>query len=425
MKKNIKSKKNDKKPFFLKKYFKSKNKAKNSSFKDVVIERDNCFNIVEVIVIILISILFGIVVGYILSSTSTYESKLSDEVSEIVTTYDAILENYYGEVEASELVDAAVSGMIDVLDDPYSIYMDSEDTDTFLESVNGSFVGLGITIEQSDNTFKIIEIIKNSPAEDSELKIGDIILKVDDNSVEGLTLEQLSDLIKGKSGSKVNLTIRRDEKEDVIIVKRGVVEIPTVTGTIIEENVGYIVIDSFSATTSEQFSKQLKVLEKKNIDSLIIDVRDNPGGKLGQVNNILDLFFNKKTILYQIVTKDKTTKIYADNNDKRNLPVVVLVNHDSASASEILAACFQDNYKNATIVGSVTYGKGTIQKAIELSSGSSIKYTTQKWLTPNGEWINEKGIIPDEVVSQSDEYSNFPSYANDLQLQKAIEILTK
>ena len=426
MKKVSKSKKNEKKPFFWKKTRKVVEKDEDiEDVREVVVERDKGFNTIEVMVIILISILFGVVVGCILSSGRTFGTAVSDEVAEIITTYDAILENYYEDIDASELADAAVSGMISILDDPYSVYMDSSDTDSFLESVNGSFVGIGVNVEWSDSTFKIIDVFENSPAEEAGLKENDIIIKIDGGEVKNLTLNDVSGLIKGESGTKVEITVLRGEEEVTVTAKRGVVEIPSVESSVIEENIGYISIDSFSATTSEQFSKQLKKLEDKNIESLIIDVRDNPGGKLGQVNKILDIFFNKKTILYKIVTKDKTTNIYADNSDKMDIPVVVLVNHESASASEILAACFQDNYKNATIVGSVTYGKGTIQKAVELSSGASIKYTTQKWLTPKGNWINEKGVIPDEVVSQSDDYSLNPTYENDLQLQKAVEVLKK
>lgn len=427
MKKESKNKKTDKKPFFFKRSRKVVEKSEDDeAVREVIVERDNGFNTVEVIVIILISILFGVVVGYILSSTRTFGTAVSDEVTEIITTYDSILDNYYEDVDASELADAAVSGMISILDDPYSVYMDSTDTDSFLESVNGSFVGIGVTVEWSgEGIFKIVDVIDNSPAEDAGLKQNDIILKIDDEEVGALTLDELSNLIKGKSGTKVAITVLRGEEEVRLTVKRGVVEIPSVESSVIDDDIGYILIDSFSATTSEQFNKQLKNLEDKDIKSLIIDVRDNPGGKLGQVNKVLDNFFNKKTILYKIVTKDKTTNIYADNSDKMNIPVVVLVNHESASAAEILAACFQDNYDNATIVGSVTYGKGTIQKAVELSSGASIKYTTQKWLTPKGKWINEKGIIPDEVVNQGDEYSLDASYENDLQLQKAVEILKK
>ena len=255
-------------------------------------------------------------------------------------------------------------------------------------------------------------------------QIGNVRITFDKN-VEGLTLDEMSNLIKGKSGSKVSLTVLRGEEEVTVVAKRGVVEIPSVSSDILEESIGYIKIDSFSATTSDQFSKKLKSMEEKNISSLVIDVRDNPGGKLGQVNKILEKFFSKKTVLYQIVTKDKTTKVYDDTSDNRDYPVVVLVNNGSASAAEILAASFQDNYKDVTIVGTVTYGKGTIQKAIELSSGASIKYTTQKWLTPKGKWINEKGVIPDEIIEQGDKYGANPTYANDVQLQKAVEILKK
>ena len=169
----------------------------------------------------------------------------------------------------------------------------------------------------------------------------------------------------------------------------------------------------------------IETLEKKNIKSLIIDVRDNPGGRLGQVNNILDLFFDKKTILYQIETKSKKEKIYAKKANSKDIPVVVLVNYGSASAAEILASAFQEQYENATIIGEVTYGKGTIQKAFELSGGSSIKYTTQKWLTSKEKWINEIGVVPDLVIAQSKDYLEEPSIANDIQLQEAINLLKK
>lgn len=426
MKKETKIKKSEKKPFAKKKVLKhEKVEIEEENVREIVVERDNGFNTVEVIVIILISILFGLVIGYILSSSRTFGSKVSDEASEIVTTYDTILKNYYDEIEPSELADAAIAGMIGILDDPYSIYMNSGDTESFLESVNGSFVGIGINVEWNNDKFKIISVFEDSPASKAGLKENDIIIKVDDRNVEGLSLDEVSNLIKGKSGSKVSLTVLRGEEELTLIAKRGVVEIPSVESDILEEAIGYIKIDNFSATTSEQFNKKLKDMEEKNISSLIIDVRDNPGGKLGQVNKILEKFFSKKTVLYKIVTKDKTTKVYDDTSDSKDYPVVVLVNNGSASAAEILAASFQDNYKNGTIVGTVTYGKGTIQKAIELSSGASIKYTTQKWLTPKGKWINEKGVVPEVVIEQGADYGANPTYANDVQLQKAVELLKK
>ena len=396
---------------------------KHTKVHDTFIEKSNKFNIIEVIIIIIISVIFGLVVGWVLSSSKSFGTEVSLEVSEIVSTYESILDNYYYEIDKGELADAAIKGMIGVLDDPYSLYMDSDDTNLFLENVNGSFVGIGISVEWSNNQFKIVDVIKDSPADESKIEINDYIIKVNENDVSGLSLEELSNLIKGKVGTKVSLTLLRGEDVVNVIVTRDNVAVPSVNSYVLVNNIGYIFIESFTENSGIQFKEALKSLEKQSINSLIIDVRDNPGGKLGQVNKILDVFLDKKHVLYQIVNKDDNTKIYADSSDKKDIPIVVLVNHNSASASEILASSFQDNYDNATIVGSVTYGKGTIQKAVELSSGSSIKYTTQKWLTPKGKWINEIGIIPDEVITQSDLYSSDKSYDNDLQLQKAVEIL--
>lgn len=427
MKKNDKKRKNSKNLSFVKKisaFFKKSKfytKFKNDS-KDV---KNNYFNTFEVLIIILISILFGAVVGCVICSNKAFsdDSKVGEQ--EIISTYRAILENYYGEVDDKELVNAAISGMIGVLDDPYSVYMDVNDTNSFLQNVDGSFVGIGVSVEWSDNIFRIIEVMDDSPAAKAGFEIDDIIIAIDGKDVNGLTLDGLTTLIKGKEGTKVSLTVSRDGEELLIKTKRAVVEIPSVTSDIFDGNIGYLAVDSFSSTTGKQFSKHLSKLEEDNIKSLIIDVRDNPGGKLGQVNEILDIFFDKNTILYKVVTKEKTTNVYAKKANKQVMPVVVLINHNSASASEMLASCFQENYKNSTIVGISSYGKGTIQQAVELSSGASVKYTTQSWLTSKGKDINEKGIIPDVIVEQSDSYCEEPSFANDLQLQKAIEILSK
>ncbi len=429
MKKNSKDK--NKKTFFFKKYsrpvveLKEVEEDEDENIREVVVEKDNGFNVIEVIVIIFVSVLFGVVVGCILSSSKTFGIAVDSEVQEIISTYENIVENYYDEVDKEELLEAAVSGMISKLDDPYSVYMDSEDTEAFNETVDGSFVGIGTTVEWTDGNFRIIEVLSGSPAEKAGIKVEDYIIKVDKNDVSSLTLDEVSDLIRGKEGTTVNITVQRENEEIDFKIKRGVVEVPSVVSNIFEDNIGYIYISSFASNTSDQFTTAYNELKEKGIKSLIIDVRDNPGGRLGQVNNLLDLFFDKKEILYKIETKGEVENVYAKKADKLSIPVVVIVNHNSASASEILAASFQDNYSKATIVGTVTYGKGTIQKAIELSSGASIKYTTQKWLTPKGKWVNEVGIVPDEVVEQSEEYLYEPSNDNDAQLQKAIEILKK
>lgn len=200
--------------------------------------------------------------------------------------------------------------------------------------------------------------------------------------------------------------------------------VPTVSSNLFNEEdqkIGYIKIDLFSNTTYQEFIKELKKLEKKKIASLIIDVRDNSGGHLDQVQKLVDIFLEKKAVIYQIEGKS-SKKVYATTKEKRNYKIAVLINHTSASASEILAAAMQESYK-ATIIGTNSYGKNSIQKQQKLSNGSLVKYTVKKWLTPNGKSIENNGVIPDIVVGQKEDYYNNPTIDNDQQLQKAIEIL--
>ena len=189
--------------------------------------------------------------------------------------------------------------------------------------------------------------------------------------------------------------------------------------------IGYICIETFAANTYEQFRNVLKDLESENINSLIIDVRDNPGGHLNQAKKILSLFFDKKTVLYQLQTKDKIKKVYSSSNKKRTYDIAVLINSNSASASEILASSFQDNYKNSVLIGVKSYGKGTVQQEVLLSTGASMKYTVEKWLTAKGKTIEGSGIVPDKEIEHNPLYYLQPSDENDVQLQKAFEVLTK
>lgn len=396
----------------------------DDNVKEVIVERDNGFNIVEVIVIIIVSVFFGIVVGYLLKSTKPFGEKVTNEVQEIVSTYDKILNEYYGEVDEKELMDAAISGMISVLDDPYSSFMDSNNTDLFNESVDGTFIGLGVTIMLDDSGVKILEIIENSPASKANLKVDDFILKINDVSVEGKSLYEVSEMIGNKKDNNITLLVRRGDAEVSTTAQIGVVTMPSVSSKIFDSHIGYISIDTFAANTSNEFTKHLSKLEKDGIDSLIIDVRDNSGGRVGQVNEILDLFMKKNTVLYKIQSKDATNEILATSSEYRKYPVNILINKSSASASEILTMSFKEKYKKCLVVGETSYGKGTIQTAVKLSSGASIKYTTQKWLSPSGEWIHGVGVVPNEVVANDENYYLNPTDETDLQLQKAIELLS-
>lgn len=390
----------------------------------------NAFTIPEVILLVIISILFGAVMGCILTySKSLGTVKVTKDEAELIAAYEKIRDNYYGDVSESSLVGAAIDGMVNSLDDPYSYYLDESNTSSFNQRLNGTYIGIGITICHDENDEnQVIEILDGSPAKKAGLQIGDVFLSIDGNDVRNLSLEDISSFMKGNVGDKHSFVLLRNDKEVAFDIKLDEIELLSVYSKIIEgngKNIGYINISTFAANTYKQFNKNLKSLEKEKIDSLIIDVRNNPGGHLNQVQDILSLFFDKKTVLYQIENKDKVEKVYATTKDKRNYDIVVLINSESASASEILASCFKENYKKATIIGTTSYGKGTVQKTYELSDGSSMKYTAEKWLTSKGKWINEVGVKPDIEVELPDEYYNNASDENDLQLQKALEVLTK
>ena len=403
---------------------KKKNKHSKTNFKKSV----EGFTLFEVVIIIFISVLFGIIVGCIISVSKlgVIGPNVSKEMQEVIATYNNIIDEYYGEVDEKKLMNAAISGMVSILDDPHSSYRDNDDTHSFTQSVDGEYGGRGSTRTWIDGVCTVVEVAKNSPAEKQGIKVDDIIIEVDSNDVTKSTLEEISSLLTGEKGTSVSIKMKRGEEEKDFTVVRDIIEIQSVTSKVYEEDdkkIGYMYIDTFASNTYKQFSKHLKKLEKKNIDSLIIDVRGNSGGRLTQVNDILDEFLDKKIEIYRIETKGKEKKVYTTDKTKRNYPVVVLVNDGSASASEILASAFMYNYKNATIVGNTTYGKGTIQKAVELSSGASLKYTTQKWLTSKGESLQDKGLTPQVEVQQVAEYYDNPSDETDAQLKKAIEVL--
>ena len=398
--------------------------------REVIVEKNVGFNMIEVIVMIIISILFGILVGSVVSnSRKTVDGvKVSHELQEFITTYNNINDNYYGKISEQELVSAAIEGMITKLDDPYSVYMDNKETENFNTTIDGSYTGIGATVSSKDGNNYIVSLFDKSPAEKSGLKVGDIFVKVNGKDVKGMELDKLTSLIKGKANTVVDITVLRDGKEITKTITRSSIDILSFTSKVIEKNkkkVGYIYISTFAANSYKQFNKELSKLEKENIDSLIIDVRSNPGGHLTQVTKILELFMDKKKVIYQVESKGKRIKKYSTTAVKRDYNVSVLINPASASASEILAAAFKESYDKATLVGEKSYGKGTVQKAYQLSNGASFKYTTEKWLTPKGNWIDKAGVKPDVEVKLDEKYKKDPSDKNDLQLQKALDILTK
>lgn len=389
------------------------------------------FNLIEVVIIMIItaicSITITIKVSYTINKISQ-KMMTASELLEFSETYQTITDEYYENLDKAELINAAISGMLNYLDDPYSKYLDKDQTNSLNEELEGEYVGMGgeVTFNKSGEIY-ISKVYKDSPAEKAGLKANDVFVKVDDKEVKGMTLTELSALIKGKEGTKVKVVIKRDKKEQEIEITRGKVDIQSVTTKVYEKSnkkIGYINISTFANNTFEQFKKAEKDLESQNVDSLVIDLRGNTGGYLTSVTSIAEMFVNKGDIIYQLDTKGKITKIKSKNNPTIDLKVAILVNKGSASASEILTAALKENI-NAEVIGVTTYGKGKVQKTRTLSTGAMIKYTTQNWLTPNGEEIDGKGIKPTVEVELNEKYYKNPNESNDNQLQKALEMMSK
>lgn len=390
-------------------------------FKNIFSKNNNKFTYKETILLMLISFFFGAIIIGILTGNKTY-SGYSKSFDEFIDTYQDIIDNYYQEVDNEKLIENGIKGMISYLGDPYSTYMNTEDADDFNTTVEGRYQGIGCEVMMNtDGTVSIGEVFLGG-AKDAGLKTGDIITKVNGEEITGLTLDELVSKVKGKAGTSVKITYKRDDKEKTVKVTRKVIEMISVESKTIEQegkNIGYISVTSFSSNTGDQFKNNLEELEKKGIDSLIVDLRGNSGGYLTVCTDMISMFTKKNTIIYQLSTKGKIEKAKDKTAEFRKYPIVVLVNSASASASEVFTAALQQNY-GATVIGTTTYGKGKVQKAYSLQSGATVKYTFQEWLTPKGFSIDGVGITPDIVVNYIVNESN-EEYDN--QLMKAISFL--
>lgn len=413
-----------------------KNKDSNKKVKEKKIEIVNnnktkekeLYTSKEVIIVMIFSIGIGILMcfGGISIITGKNYLAVTKDLKKVVDTYYAIVDNYYGELDRDKLIDGAVEGMISSVGDTFTSYSDTDSTSSFDETINGSYEGIGCTVATlEDGTISVIDMFEDSPSYKAGLKVGDIILKVDGESYEGKNSNDISNYIKNSGKSKIVLTVKRDNEEKDISINLSKVEIPHVSGKVIEQDskkIGYIKISLFASNSYKQFKNKLDELEKSNIDDLIIDVRDNSGGYLSSVTDICNLFLEKGKVIYQLEDSKGKVKKKDTTKEKRKYDIVVLINGGSASASEILASAIKESY-GGDIVGTNSYGKGTVQQTKKLLDGSMIKYTTQKWLTPDGNSINEVGVTPTKVVELNEEYFNNPTTENDNQLQEAIKLI--
>lgn len=382
------------------------------------------FSTIEVVFLVVVTCLVSLYFG----TKITYKEANKDEfLSEIEKVYQEITTNYYTDVNKDDLLSGAINGMTSALD-KYSTLIDSSD-ETFYLTLEGSYSGIGIEISSdNDNNILIVGVLSNSPAEKAGLKTEDIIKKIDDIDLSDKDYKYVSEYIRKNSNkNEYKIEISRNGETLTYNLKKDTVTIKSVSSKIIEKEnkkIGYIYISIFSNTTTSQFKKELDNLKSSGITSLIIDVRENSGGHLTTAVGILSELLSSENIIYQIEKNDKKSKFYSLGKMNFEYPIAIIQNENSASASELLAISLKENL-NAIIVGETSYGKGTVQELNYLSNGDSYKYTTKKWLSPKGNWIEEKGITPDYEVKLSEEFINNPIDENDNQLQTAIDEILK
>ena len=400
-------------------------------------EKNNTQKIYKIVMLVLIVIIVTtlttafLVYQYLTSSGGIGFGKNSDTISGLEYTLSQfrseLEKKYIGEINDEDLIEGAIKGYIAGLGDPYTVYYTKEEMEDIMQETNGNYVGIGIyiSLDTEKNAILVLSPIENSPAEKAGIMPGDYITKVDGVSYTGKQLEEASNKIKGEEGTKVTLEILRGEETKTLEIERKKVLISHITTKVLKNNIGYIAISDFEGGCADEFREKYLELEKQGITKLIIDIRNNGGGIVDEALEIADMITDKGSTL--LITTDKNEKedITKSTSDPIiNMPIVLLTNQYSASASEILAAALKENGK-ATLVGTKTYGKGIIQELHQLSDGSGLKITTNEYFTPKHNAIHEIGIEPDIKVDLPDEAKEELqlSEEEDTQLQKAIEVL--
>ena len=362
---------------------------------------------------------------FYLSSANSSEVDIYKKIDLFGEVLEKINREYIDEINQSESMDSAINGLLQALD-PYSSYMSPEILEEMQTETSGEFGGLGIEVSMEAGVVKVISPIDDTPASKAGLKAGDYIVKINDTQVQGKSLSEAVDLMRGPVGSSIELTVRRrgEKKALTFNITREIIEIQSVKSELLEENIGYIRLTSFNENSSDQIEKQIKKLKKnKNLNSFILDLRNNPGGLLNQAIRISDFFLeNGEIVSTKSRKKSDNRKWFAKKGDITDgKTLLVLINYGSASASEIVAGALKD-HKRAIVVGENSYGKGSVQSIIPLKNRGAIRLTVAKYYLPSGKSISEVGVRPDIEVNE--EGDNFKIRTEtDNQLNYAIKLL--
>ena len=393
-------------------------------------KKNETFTVKEVVILLVITCMANATIFFFMN-IGEKESSLSynDTVKEILESYNYIKDNYYGDIDEKDLINGAIKGMTEALGDNYSSFIDDNQSDTYDVLLVGEYTGVGIQISQliGGNEIVISAVFDNSPALKAGLEVGDVVKSINGISTDGMNTSDIGDYIKNGNITNFDIVVTRNGEEKSFKVERGPIVIDSVTSEMFEregKKIGYIRMDVFALNTDEQFEENLKKLESEGMNSLIIDVRGNTGGHLSSVTNIISEFLDSSKIIYRTSTKTKEEIKYSKGNTAKEYEIILLVDGQSASASEVLASALKESY-GAKLLGTKTFGKGTVQEMQEIeSTGKNYKITTKKWLTPNGNWINGIGITPDYEVELNTKYYENPIRENDNQLNEALKLLS-
>lgn len=390
------------------------------------------FQLKELIIIVVItSLLTSLTTGVIMYNNNRITNHISgndlnqdENLKEFLKVYASLIGDYYTDFDKKAMLEEAIKAMFNYLGEDYSDYLNKDETDSLASKLNGTYKGIGVQIVDNNVIYKIFS---SSPAEEVGMQVGDRIVSINGEDTTNKTSEEVASLIQGASGDKIVLGVLRNDEPIQFEIEVKTLFVPAISYQLVDygsKKIGYLAISTFSNTVAAQVKSALKELESQAMNSLVIDLRNNTGGYLAQANEIANLFLEEGKIIYSLAEKDTTEKFVDDTSEKRDYPIAIVMNEGTASASEILAAALKDSYhERVTLVGETSYGKGRVQQTRNLEDGSMVKYTTARWLRPNGDCIDGVGIRPDvevEIVMPSEGEEII-----DTQLKEALRILSE
>jgi carboxyl-terminal processing protease len=367
----------------------------------------------------------GIITGGNTIVVKASNPTVATDVKKIAALEERIQSDYYQDVDDQTLMDGALKGMFDSLGDQYSAYYTTEEYQDLLMTTTGNYEGVGLLVSEDDNKDTVVVTpYKDTPAGNAGIQTGDTITKVDGEDVTGKGVDYTVSKLRGDAGTVVNVTIKRGDQEMSFDLVRAQIDTETVESQVMDGNVGYISISEFTEKTAEDFDSQLSDLQDQGVKALVIDLRYNGGGLVNQAVDVADRLLGETEVVYTVDKNGNRQDYTSSDEQKVDIPIVVLVNKGTASASEILSGAIQDT-QAGKLVGTQTFGKGIVQEVVSLADGSGFKLTSAQYFTPNGRSIHGVGLTPDVVIEQAPEYQDTLTVpvASDVQLQKALEIV--